>query len=178
MQPHLGEIRMFAGNFVPAGWAFCDGRLLPIAENDVLFNLIGTTYGGDGIETFAVPNLQSRIPVHQGAGTSFSQFGAALGTETVNLVANNLPPHSHSIQGPQMPYRGDGPGNSADPLNNGLGIGTGKKYYAMGTPTGTMGPLSGTLNILPNVGNQPHDNMQPYLCVSFIISLFGIYPQM
>lgn len=167
---------MFAGNFAPSGWAFCIGQLLPISENDALFNLIGTTYGGDGLETFALPNLQSRIPVHKGPTTSFGQIGQTAGVEQVTLLANQMPAHTHNIDGPQMPYRGDGPGNSADPLNNGLGIGTGKKYYTPGTPTGIMGQLSGTLTVEPNQGNFAHDNMQPYICVNFIISLYGIYP--
>lgn len=176
-QPYVGEIRMFGGNFAPVGWAFCNGQLLPISENEVLFQLIGTTYGGDGEETFALPNLQSRIPLHQGQGeVSVFQIGEATGVESVTITNQQIPSHTHTIEGPQLPYRGDGPGNSADPLNNGLGIGVGKKYYASGTSTGTMAPLSGTLTLNPVGGSQPHDNMQPYLCVSFIISLFGVFP--
>lgn len=173
---YVGEIRIFAGNFPPAGWAFCNGQLLPISENDTLFNLIGTTYGGDGESTFALPNLQSRVPVHAGGGGSFNVIGEMLGTEMVTLTTQQIPVHGHSMEGPQLPYRGDGPGNSADPLNNGLGIGTGKKYYTDGVSTGNMAALSGSLNLAPIGGSQPHDNMQPYLCVNFIISLFGIYP--
>lgn len=172
---YVGEIRMFAGNFAPAGWLFCSGQVLPISENETLFNLIGTTYGGDGESTFALPNLQSRIPVHWGSG-SFNQLALNLGVEQVALSSNQMPLHTHDIDGPQMPYRGDGPGNTSDPLNNGLGIGTGKKYYAPGVSTGKMGPLSGTLSVSPNLGNATHSNMQPYICVNFIISLYGIFP--
>src|SRR3954466_14331052 len=98
--PYVGEIRMFAGNFQPAGWAFCDGRLIPISENDVLFNLIGTTYGGDGQETFALPNLQSRVPIHQGTGPGIGTtytLGEAFGVESVTLTQQQIPTHSHAL---------------------------------------------------------------------------------
>lgn len=166
-QPYVGEIRMFGGNFPPAGWMFCDGQLLPISENDTLFNLIGTTYGGDGLSTFALPNLQSRIPIHQGtlAGNTYI-IGETGGTEDVALSAQHIPNHTHPLLGSTAN------GSQASPKNNVLASSTGTQPYA-GFPVDTdMAPTS----ISPAGGSQPHSNMQPYLCVSFIISLFGIYP--
>lgn len=164
---------MFAGNFAPAGWMFCEGQLLPISENEVLFQLIGTTYGGDGESTFSLPDLRSRIPIHQGNGYTMAE---TIGAEQVTLTTNQLPPHAHQVAGPQLPYRGDGPGNSIAPDGNGLGIGTGKKYYNGATPDRTMGAMDGNIVVGQTGGSQPHDNTQPFLCVSFIISLFGIFP--
>ena len=174
-QPYVGEIRMFAGNFAPAGWMFCEGQTISISENETLFQLIGTTFGGDGQSDFKLPDLRGRVPVHYGAG-SFQQFGAIRGEESVTLNSTQMPNHNHQSPGPQMPYRGDGPGNTGDPTNNGLGIGVGKKYYTTVAQPGTMAALDGTITVDAQGGSQPHDNMQPYLCVSFIISLFGIFP--
>jgi microcystin-dependent protein len=170
--PYIGEIRMFGGSFAPAGWAFCDGQLLPISENDALFNLIGTTYGGDGQETFALPNLQSRVPTHFGtspiSGAPYQQ-GQSLGTESVTITSQQMPVHTH-------PMLGSGAdGNSASATGNVpavLPAATTKSAYGTLGPIGTLDPSS----ISPAGGNQPHDNSQPFLVVSFIISLFGIYP--
>ena len=167
--PYIGEIRMFGGNFAPAGWAFCDGQLMPISENDVLFVLIGTTYGGDGEETFAIPNLQSRIPMHAGTnpntGTTY-QLGEMSGVEAVTLTIQQIPQHNH----PQGCKNADGDSASpanAVPANNSTAL-------AYGTP-----PPQGNMNANATGitgGSQPHENLQPYLCVNFIISLFGIFP--
>ena len=160
--PFVGEIRMFGGNFAPAGWAFCNGTLLPISENEVLFNLIGTTYGGDGEETFALPNLQSRIPVHVGSGFVLGQTG---GEETVTLTVNQIPAHSH------VPRGNSGAGNQSSP-GNGVWAQSTLGQYSSAAPSVTMDPSTMTTA----GGSQPHDNMMPFLAVNFIISLFGIFP--
>lgn len=164
-QPYVGEIRMFAGNFAPAGWMFCEGQLLPISENETLFQLIGTTYGGDGQSTFALPDLRGRLPLHQGNGFILAETG---GTEEVTLTANQIPAHAHALLGT---------GNIAttnSPTNNTFAGSTGATIFPYGTdqPLTTLHPTTiGTVG-----GSQPHTNFQPYLCVSFIISLFGIFP--
>ena len=150
---------MFAGNFAPVGWAFCLGQLIPISENETLFNLIGTTYGGDGQSTFALPNLQSRIPVHVGPGFALGQTG---GAETVTLAVSQIPAHSH------LPMADSNQGGSSDPTNNAY---AGAPVY-VASPTVPL--KAGTIQ---NAGSsQPHDNMVPFLVVNFIISLFGIFP--
>jgi microcystin-dependent protein len=166
--PYVGEIRMFAGNFAPAGWMFCEGQLMPISENETLFNLIGTTYGGDGQETFALPDLRSRVPLHQGTSPQFGTpylLGESGGVEEVTLTVNQMPAHSH-----QMLASLDIPTQSA-PANNLTGQAA-IKMYRGGTPGVTMSALS----VTQVGGSQPHTNFQPYLCVNFIISLFGIFP--
>ncbi len=164
-QPYVGEIRMFAGNFAPAGWMFCEGQLLPISENETLFNLIGTTYGGDGQSTFALPDLRGRIPLHFGNGFTLAETG---GVETVTLTMQQIPAHSHALlatlnQGAQNPpaqqLLAQSPTQNAFP-------------YGTDVPPATLNPGS----ISPVGGSQPHNNFQPYLCVDFIISLFGIFP--
>jgi microcystin-dependent protein len=170
--PYVGEIRMFAGNFNPAGWMFCDGQLMPISENEVLFNLIGTTYGGDGQSTFALPNLQGRLPVHQGTGTGPAfVIGEAGGTETVTLTTQQIPIHSH----PLMATNG-GPVASPSNANPAVASSTGQigvlVYGAPASAPTTLHPST-----IQNAGSSnPHNNMQPYLCINFIISLFGIFP--
>lgn len=164
-QPYVGEIRMFAGNFAPAGWMFCEGQLLPISENETLFQLIGTTYGGDGESTFALPDLRGRIPIHQGNGFVLAETG---GTEEITLTVNQIPAHSHSFLGTGATATGNAPANNV-PANT-----TGATIFPYGTdqPTTNLHPSS-----LTSVGgSQPHTNFQPYLCVDFIISLFGIFP--
>jgi len=172
-QPYVGEIRMFGGNFAPAGWMTCDGQLLAISEYDTLFNLIGTTYGGDGQTTFALPNLAARVPIHQGGnGTSTYALAANGGVTSVTLTTNQIPIHSH-------PFVAD---NNAATSGSPTGkyfanSGTNLLYTTPGTaphpPTfHNMNP--GTLPV--QGGSQPHDNMQPYLAITFIISLFGVYP--
>jgi microcystin-dependent protein len=168
-QPYVGEIRMFGGSFAPVGWAFCNGQALPISENDVLFQLIGTTYGGDGQETFNLPNLNGRAPLHQGTlnGITYT-MGENAGVESVTLTTQQIPNHSH-------PLLGTSDVASVNPsTNNVLAATTGATTLAYGTdnPKITLPP-----GVISNVGgSQPHENMQPYLCVSFIISLFGIFP--
>jgi microcystin-dependent protein len=163
-QPYVGEIRMFGGNFAPAGWEFCDGRLLPISENEVLFQLIGTTYGGDGESTFALPDLRGRLPIHQGNGFTLAETG---GAEEVTLTVQQIPAHSHAF------LASSGAGSSSTPGNNVLATAVGNLYFP--PPTGSQVAMSAQV-IGAVGGNQPHNNMQPYLCVSFIISLFGIFP--
>lgn len=166
-QPYVGEIRMFAGNFAPAGWMFCDGSLLPISQYDTLFVLIGTTYGGDGQDSFALPDLRSRVPIHQGQGPGLSSYviGESGGVEVVTLSPNQIPIHSHTPNASNS-------GGSDNPANNFWGNSATGKPYVAAPPTVQMN--AGT--ILPQGGSQPHENMIPFLCVSYIISLFGIFP--
>ena len=167
-QPYIGEIRMFGGSFAPVGWMFCDGQLIPISENDALFTLIGTTYGGDGESTFALPNLQSRVPIHMGsnAGQTFV-IGEAAGVEEVTLTTQQIPVHTHpflasAVQGTLITPAGNLPANSFNVTP-----------YINQPPDGNMNAAA----ITPVGGSQPHTNIQPYLTLSFIISLFGIFPQ-
>lgn len=167
--PYVGEIRMFGGNFAPAGWALCQGQLMPISENDTLFNLIGTTYGGDGQETFGLPDLQGRIPVHMGQGPGISQnytIGEKAGVETVTLTTNQLPIHTHAL------LASSDPGNAAGPASNVLANPLNTEPYFPSTGSVQLN----TQSLTSAGGNQPHDNMMPFLCITFIISLFGIYP--
>jgi len=162
-QPYVGEIRMFAGNFSPAGWQFCDGSLLSISENETLFQLIGTTYGGDGQSNFAVPDLRGRIPIHQGGGFTLAETG---GAEEVTLTINQIPAHSHPFLGTTTS------GTVPNPSNALLASSTVVSLYAAETVSSNMS----TNAIAPVGGSQSHTNFQPYLCVGFIISLFGIFP--
>ena len=162
-QPYIGEIRMFAGNFAPAGWEFCRGQLMPIAENDALFIVLGTTYGGDGQETFALPDLQGRVPIHQGAGYTMGEKG---GVETVTLTTNQIPVHNHAMTA------STDQNNTINPQDNVIGTTqTATPLFAAAPGT----PLSSQA-VSPVGGSQPHENMQPYVCVSFIISLYGLFP--
>jgi microcystin-dependent protein len=165
----VGEIRMFGGNFAPAGWMFCEGQTLPIAENETLFQLIGTTYGGDGQETFKLPDLQGRLPVHQGTSTASGttyQLGEMAGVESVTLTVNQIASHTHP-----MLASGD-IGNSANPQGGVLAESSLVTMYQAGSPASAMAAQS----IASVGGSQPHTNFQPYLCINFIISLFGIFP--
>jgi microcystin-dependent protein len=164
-QPYVGEIRMFAGNFAPAGWAFCEGQLLPISENETLFQLIGTTYGGDGESTFALPDLRGRIPIHQGNGFILAETG---GAEEVTLTVNQIPSHGHPALGSSN--TGTGTQAAGNVLSNLTGATS--SAYGSDAPKVTMAPQ----NLSSVGGSQPHTNFQPYLCVDFIISLFGIFP--
>jgi len=162
-QPYVGEIRMFAGNFAPAGWMFCEGQLLPISENETLFQLLGTTYGGDGQSTFALPDLRGRIPIHQGNGFILAETG---GAEEITLTTNQIPAHTHpllaaAITGDQITPGGNLPSSSFNVTP-----------YINDVPNGNFNVAS----VGPVGGSQPHTNFQPYLCVDFIISLFGIFP--
>ena len=168
-QPYIGEIRMFGGNFAPAGWALCQGQLMPISENDTLFNLIGTTYGGDGQETFALPDLQGRIPLHQGQGPGISQnysIGEKAGVETVTLTTQQLPIHNHAF------LASTSAAVSTDPTNQVIAQTSQIHIFTEDVANKQMNPSA----LTPVGGNQPHDNMQPFLVLNFIISLFGIYP--
>ncbi|MEG3181832.1 phage tail protein [Sphingomonas sp. LT1P40] len=167
-QPYVGELRMFAGNFPPNGWMFCDGQTLPISENDVLFQLIGTTYGGDGEETFNLPNLQSRVPMHMGTGpdgTTYQQ-GEMAGTESETLTVQQIPSHTHAF------IASTGAATSNSPSGNVLRASPSVDAHYAGTPDADMAAGA----ITPVGGSQPHENMQPFLCINFIISLFGVFP--
>jgi len=170
-QPYVGEIRMFAGNFPPNGWMFCEGQTLPISENDVLFQLIGTTYGGDGEETFNLPNLASRVPMHMGTGPDGTtyQIGEMAGTEQETLTVQQIPNHTHTL------VASTEQGSLPDPGNHVLGRSSTPGvllYNASEAADVTLAPNS----VAPVGGTQPHTNLQPYLCVHFIISLFGVFP--
>ena len=163
-QPYVGEIRMFAGNFAPAGWMFCEGQLLPISENETLFQLIGTTYGGDGESTFALPDLRGRIPIHQGNGFILAETG---GAEEITLTVNQIPAHTH----PLLARRSRRP--SADSAEQRARRSPPVTLYVERPPDADH---ESRRNHRPVGGSQPHTNFQPYLCVNFIISLFGIFP--
>ena len=162
-QPYVGEIRIFAGNFAPAGWMFCEGHLLPISEYETLFNLIGTTDGGDGQSTFALPDLRGRVPIHFGAGFTLAETG---GVETVTLTVSQIPAHSHPCLASGNAGTGTIPNGAFPCQSSNISI------YDPAPSDATMSPLS----VSSTGGSQPHDNFQPYLCVDFIISLFGIFP--
>jgi microcystin-dependent protein len=162
-QPYVGEIRIFAGNFNPNGWMFCEGQLLPISEFETLFNLIGTTYGGDGQSTFALPDLRGRIPIHWGQGFTLAETG---GVEEVTLTIQQIPSHNHAFLG------STGLASDANVINNIVAQSTQFFPYINVNPSVAMAPQS----IAPTGGSQPHTNFQPYLCLNFIISLFGIFP--
>lgn len=163
-QPYVGEIRMFAGNFAPAGWMFCEGQILPISENETLFQLIGTTYGGDGQETFGLPDLRGRIPIHQGNGFILAETG---GAEEITLTVQQIAAHSHP-----MPASTN-PGTVSNAQGNIICSSPSLNLYLEGqSPDTNLNP-----QLVGPVGDsQPHTNFQPYLCISFIISLFGIFP--
>jgi len=168
MAPYVGEIRLFAGNFAPNGWMFCEGQTLPISENETLFQLIGTTYGGDGQETFNLPNLASRVPIHWGTGPDgvTYQIGEMAGVEQVTLSTQQIPSHTHPLTG------------STDtaslnvPTSNVLAKSTAIDLYINAVPGDPMSAQA----ITPAGGSQPHENCQPFLCINFIISLFGVFP--
>jgi microcystin-dependent protein len=170
-QPYIGEIRIFAGNFAPAGWMDCDGQLLAISENDVLFQLIGTTYGGDGQTTFALPNLQSRVPVHMGTGADgiTYQLAETGGVETVTLTTQQMPVHTHVLSGSSNQANAN---TTSGNLLATIPLSAGQFAY------GTVAPILplDVSSIGPDGGSQPHENMQPYNVLRYIISLFGIFP--
>jgi microcystin-dependent protein len=167
-EPFIGEIKMVGFNFAPRGYAQCNGQILSIAQNTALFSLLGTTYGGNGQTTFALPDLRSRIPVHVGQGPGLSDYslGQASGTETVTLSAGQLAPHGHTVNASTT-------ATSKNPANNVPAVtGAGSSYAATPTPGTTMnaGMVTG------GGSGQPHNNLQPYLCVNFVIALEGIFP--
>lgn len=169
-QPYVGEIRMFAGNFAPAGWMLCSGQTLAISEYDTLFNLIGTTYGGDGQSTFVLPNLQSRVPIHMGTNQQTFVIGESAGVETVTLTQQQVPQHTHALLASSSAGSSSSPAGSV--LAEASGTAGGELSYGTDPAIVTMNAQS----LTPVGGSQPHDNMQPYLVISYIISLYGIYP--
>ncbi|HLX68301.1 MAG TPA: tail fiber protein [Verrucomicrobiae bacterium] len=166
-EPFVGEIRIAGFNFAPVNWAFCNGALMAISQNEALFQLIGTTYGGDGVNTFALPNLQGRVPVHMGTtGQGSFVMGQIAGTETVTVTTSQIPSHTHT------PVASAGDGTSDVPTNNTWANWTGAQYN-------TGAPVSAPMRsdaIGLTGGSQPHDNMIPFLTINFIIALFGIFP--
>lgn len=162
-QPYVGEIRMFGGTFAPAGWLFCDGQLLSITENETLFQLIGTTYGGDGQTTFALPDLRGRLPVHQGSGVVLAETG---GAETVTLTTSQVPSHAHPVVAATDLATQSAPAGAV------VAQSTVADLYIEDGPGADLAANA----LTPVGGSQPHTNLQPYLCISFIISLFGIFP--
>jgi microcystin-dependent protein len=168
-QPYVGEIRMFAGTFAPVGWAFCNGQTLPISENETLFNLIGTTYGGDGQETFDLPDLRGRAPKHQGTGLGLNTYiiGETGGVEEVTLTVQQIPNHRHAL------LATTGSGTTADPKGNIVASSPSSATYVDGV---TPGNALAATSLTARGGSQAHDNRMPYLAVNHIISLFGIYP--
>ncbi len=168
-EPFIAEIRIFAGNFAPRGWAFCDGQLLPISQNTALFSLIGTTYGGDGRTTTALPNMQGRTPMHPGRGPGLTsrRLGQRGGTEMVSLSEAQMPNHTHQMHAVGRPAEDN------DPANLYTGVTPGNNLYRV-SPTSTVDLAS---QMLPDAGgSQPHNNLQPFLTMNFIIALTGLYP--
>jgi microcystin-dependent protein len=165
-QPYVGQLLCVGFNFAPVGWMICAGQLVPISENETLFNLIGTTYGGDGQSTFALPDLRGRTPIHQGTSTTGVTYviGQSAGVETVTLTSQQIPIHTHT------PQASANNGNANSPVNNVLAAG--QNIYANATPAT---PMNATM-LLPAGGNQPHDNLQPYNTLNWIISMFGVFP--
>ena len=162
-QPYVGEIRLFAGNFAIAGWEFCSGQLMPISEYETLFNLIGTTYGGDGQSTFALPDLRGRIPVHQGNNFILAETG---GAEEVTLTLQQIPTHNHAFLASVDVATNPAPTDSVVSTTSTF------DWFVDEPPTVLMNPNE--LSLFG--GNQPHTNLQPYLCINYIISMFGLFP--
>ncbi|WP_186394807.1 phage tail protein [Stappia sp. TSB10GB4] len=171
--PFVAEIRIFAGNFAPKNWAFCNGQIMPISQNTALFSLLGTTYGGDGKTTYALPDLQGRSPMQhgQGPGLTFRALGESAGTPTVTLIQTEMPHHTHALQAVASgPFSG---ANSLSPEGNLLSARSGvAQYTETSTPPESMAPQM----VAMQGGSSPHNNMQPYLTLNFIIALYGIFP--
>jgi len=169
LDPFVAEIRIFPFNFAPKGWAFCDGQILPISQNTALFSLLGTTYGGDGKSNFALPNMQGNAPMHpgQGPGLSLHDLGETGGSETVSLLESQIPAHSHQMSvSSQL-------GTANDPTTQRFAMGDGNNLY--GSAANNIVQMSGNA-LAPAGGDQPHNNMQPYLTLNFCIALQGVYP--
>ncbi len=167
-EPFVGEIRMFAGNFAPRSWAFCDGQLLAVSGNDALFSLLGTIYGGDGRTTFGLPDMRGRIPIHTGTGPGLTPraLGSKAGAEEHTLTTDQLPPHSHAWRG----YSGAAQGQT--PVGASVAAPAANLYDNMDD---NLGSMRGSM-VTATGGSQQHANMMPVTCISFIIALFGIYP--
>ena len=173
-EPFVGEIRAFGFNFAPVGWAFCNGQLLPIAQNDVLFAIIGTTYGGDGQTTFALPNLQGQTPMHWGTSPGFNTtLGQVQGSSMVTLTVNQMPPHAHSVTAAQS--EGTGESVAIPGTTSYLGQSAGHNLAYVTAPS-TFDATFSSQAISQTGGSLPHDNMQPYLALNFCIALVGIFP--
>ncbi len=168
-EPFIAEIRIFAGNFAPRNWAFCNGQNLPVAQNTALFSLVGTTYGGDGRTTFGLPNLQGRAPMHPGRGPGLTdrRLGENSGVETASVTEAQIATHSHTARGSENSAVAGAPANNYVARGGGRGV---NSYLNQDTSAGP------TKELLPTGGGQPHNNMQPYLAMNFIIALQGLYP--
>ena len=180
MEGYISEVRIFAGNFAPLSWAFCNGQLLNINDNSALFSLLGTTYGGDGINTFGLPDLQSRVPVHPGQAPGLSNYvlGQTGGSESNTLIGNNVNGHTHTVSGNAGIVCATGDGQAASPVNN-FPANNGDAIYGSATDNSNMAAASLTgISISPQTpsGNNPINNIQPYLALNFIICVEGIYP--
>jgi len=171
-EPFIAEVRIFAGNFAPRGWAFCNGQLLPISQNTALFSLIGTTYGGDGRTTTALPDLKDKVPMHPGRGPGLTSrsLGQKGGVETVTLTEQQMPNHTHTMMASPSP--GEQPGPVANGQGNTFARGVGGSLY--GSDASQVAMAAETLPTMG--GGQPHNNLQPYLAMHFIIALVGMYP--
>jgi len=168
MDPFVAEIRIFGFNFAPKGWALCNGQLLPISQNTALFSLLGTTYGGDGKSTFALPDMQGKTPMHpgQGPGLSLHDLGETGGSETVTLLQTEIPAHTHTLSASSLNSQ------STTPAGTSFGRGNPVRLYS-----GTVGATNmGVNSIADTGGNQPHNNMMPYLTMNFCIALQGVFP--
>lgn len=179
MEGTIGEIRMFAGNFAPRNWAFCAAQILPIAQNTALFSILGTTYGGNGQTTFALPDLRGRVPVGTGQGPGLSNIvlGQVAGSENTTLISNNMPAHTHAFSANVAPPCNTGAGNADSPGGNiPAGSATDENYAGAASSNGTMAPIAIAGNTGIAGGSQPFSNMQPYLGMNYIICLFGIFP--
>lgn len=167
-EPFVGEIKMFAGNFAPRGWALCDGQLFAVSQNDALFSLLGTIYGGDGRTTFGLPDLRGRVPIHQGTGPGLSQrrLGSKGGAEKETLTLNQLPSHSHSVKA------SGGTANASAPAKHVVGESSLFDLYQSATPSSSMANEA----VSSTGGSQSHNNIMPFQCINFIIALFGVYP--
>lgn len=181
MDGTIGEIRMFAGNFAPRNWAFCDGQLMSIAQNSALFSILGTTYGGDGRSSFGLPDLRGRVPIHAGHGTGLSdrRLGQKGGEETVHLLTQNMPSHTHQINNTLTAKVGvvDDDAGTGDCAGNKLANSSASVYSTSNTDADLGGvELSGAVTANHTGGDQPHDNMQPFGVVNYIICLQGLFP--
>jgi microcystin-dependent protein len=167
--PFVAEIRIYPFNFAPRGWAFCDGQLLPLSQNTALFSLLGTTYGGDGKSNFALPDMQGNAPMHpgQGPGLSLHDLGETGGAETVTLLESEIPSHTHSLMALNLP------GNRTNPIGNSISRPVGNPFLP---PAGAPIVPMADVTVSPAGGDQPHNNMQPYLTLNFCIALQGVFP--
>jgi len=177
MEPFIGQVIMFTGNFAPRNWALCDGTLLSIQQNEALFSILGTTYGGDGRTTFALPDLRGRVPLHAGSGPGLTNrtLGQKAGTEEHTLTVNQMPSHTHTASGTVEPRCKNGAGDETNP-NNAFPAVANTDLYADVPDSNTMGPSTVAITVMNTGGNASVDHMPPYLAVNYIIALIGTYP--